>query len=563
MVVLSLLLALLSTCAFAQSEAILQIDKSNLQFEKKHIQDQEAKLSKLKPSEETVRMLQHIQEEKIRLLEKEHFLKIREEVDLKIVKENALYLNCDASTPDISLEEKLSFPGANFQGPFHEVPRDNQGSFSTCYANTAKNLLVGATKGKAIASFLDLALQMKGEKGVVTTGLKGGESCSVIRKIKDSGYCPQAFAPLETGENNVYTQSLIGPTKSSVYQQRVVVDLLHDFLVGSNKLSKSNKNLSLKMQKHSEVIINQLKLHPNVKLPLPVVRSEIPGPWKLKALIASNKSLKAGEFLTDYKNAYRQFYPHYFRAVIEGKKRDEIFVIFREKMESFITKYNLGDNLPVWHRDFLEDTEADWTNPKLKKEIAESTAFLKAISGKENSSNEEFLKFCEENSADSFESMEFLTSLQPLVKHLKSVNADTGVMFSANGQLRSPVELMQLIVAPNCLNPDNRVKTEDEILCHEGVSTMSMIRNFGKTTEDQIRMMRERVLASLLQGYSLGNQIPGHVNTIVGMRFNRESKECELKIRESQSGTSFWKTEKSVFSEMNGLTEVRRKPSTK
>jgi hypothetical protein len=43
------------------------------------------------------------------------------------------------------------------------------------------------------------------------------------------------------------------------------------------------------------------------------------------------------------------------------------------------------------------------------------------------------------------------------------------------------------------------------------------------------------------------------------MRFNKVSKQCEFKIRESQTGTSSWQNESGIFNEIEALTEVRKK----
>ncbi|MBA2404024.1 MAG: hypothetical protein H0V66_04565, partial [Bdellovibrionales bacterium] len=82
---------------------------------------------------------------------------VSKEADQKLIEANRNFVNCDAESPEISLEEKVPYPGAKFKGPFFEVPRDNQDGMGTCYANTAKNLLVGTSQGKDVASFLDLA----------------------------------------------------------------------------------------------------------------------------------------------------------------------------------------------------------------------------------------------------------------------------------------------------------------------------------------------------------------------------------------------------------------------
>ena len=75
-------------------------------------------------------------------------------------------------------------------------------------------------------------------------------------------------------------------------------------------------------------------------------------------------------------------------------------------------------------------------------------------------------------------------------------------------------------------------------------------------------MFRERVVLSLAQGYPLGQSFVftppdgRHINTIVGLRFNPETQSCELRIRESQTGTSAWHSEDQIYGKMEALTEV-------
>ena len=123
--------------------------------------------------------------------------------ETKLLPQNKHFLNCNAETPVINLEEEVPFPNATIKGPFFGVPRDNQDGLGTCYANAAKNLLVGVSKGENVASFLDLALHYKNSNGSLSEdGLDAGSSCATLNSIKDKGYCPQEYSPLETGERN-------------------------------------------------------------------------------------------------------------------------------------------------------------------------------------------------------------------------------------------------------------------------------------------------------------------------------------------------------------------------
>jgi hypothetical protein len=476
--------------------------------------------------------------------------------DQKLIDSNAKFINCNALTPEISLEEKTPFLGANFSGPFFGVPRDNQDGLGTCYANTAKNLLVSTSKGEDVASFLDLALIFK-EKDLSGNGLDAGGSCPTLEKMEKKGYCPQSFAPAENGEKNSFTEGLSGESKS-IYDQSILVDLLQNFFISQEVLEKKNKKFSDEALGQANLIIHNLKTSPNVKIPLPVVRFPIPNAWKLKEAMkfkSSEDGFAQDQFLSDYKEAYQQFYPLYVKSVLEGKSRDEIFSQFKLKMNGFIGKYGLGNSMDSWKNIFMSDTQSDWNDPNLKKEIALSMKFMKAMAGKTDVSDEDFIKDCEKTSSH----FEFLSSLQPLVKHLQSKGVDAKVLYDDNGRFKSQTDLMQLVVAPACLNPANRVMPKNEILCETGYDTVTKIKDVKYPIDIQKKMLRERIVASLVQGYALGNTFDRHINTIVGMRFNPDAKRCEFKIRESQNASSSWQAEDQIFKEIEALTEVRRK----
>jgi hypothetical protein len=486
------------------------------------------------------------------------------ENDRKLIEANSKFVNCDSNTPVISLEEKVPYPDAKFQGPFFGVPRDNQDGLGTCYANTAKNLLVGASGGKDVASFLDLALVYKGDRGVASSGLDAGLSCETLDKMKEVGFCPQEFAPFERGEKNIYTDGLMGNTTGNIFDQSRIIKQLRNFFDGQEQFIKGNKEVSDQILAQAEVIIHNIKSRPNVIIPLPVARHQIPTEWKMLELtyLKSSKTTAYSQqdMLGDYKKAYRNFYSHYIRAVMEGKNRDEIFDVFKEQMKSFIDKYEIADEMPAWKKIFLIDTESDWNNPNLKKEIAKSVSFMKTMSGKHHATDEDFLKQCDESKGDI---VSFLQSLQPLVKYMDEQKLDTKNLFDDKGRFRSAGDLIQLAIAPSCLKKENRKMPSSEFLCNSGYGIINNIRSSGKGVDEQKKMLRERVVVSLVQGYAMGNTFglsnTKHINTLVGMRFNPTSKQCEYQIRESQTGTSFWQSEESIFNKIEALTEVRRK----
>lgn len=479
----------------------------------------------------------------------------------KLIPANQHFLNCDSGTPEINLENDTPYQNAKFKGPFSGVPRDNQDGLGTCYANTAKNLLVGLSGGNDVASFLDLALQYKSSTGGLSNdGLDAGNSCTTLNSAKANGYCPQGFSPLETGERNHVGEGLF---KLGPYEYLATnVNLIREFLTGLSEFEKSESPVSQEIMGKASHIISTLKANPDIILPLPIVRNNIPEEWKLKeahGLKNLESTIPYEKFLEEHREAYKQFYPVYIKAVIEGKNLDQIFELYRTNMSGFIAKYNLANSLDEFKRVFKLRARNDFEDPGLKKKFTASINFLKDIMNKNGVSDENFYEFCSSTGSDS---LKFLSSMQPLIEKIRQDKVNEDKLFDKNGKLKSAAELMQMTVAPSCVNKENR-KALPPFTCDNGYNTISRIKSSGKQKPDQIKMFRERVVLSLVQGYPLGNSYPtsagsGHINTIVGLRFNPQSQTCEYLIRESQNGKSEWHREEGIFDKIQGLTEVRR-----
>lgn len=472
------------------------------------------------------------------------------------------FTNCDANTPEINLEEKVPYPGATFSGAFHNVPKDNQDGLGTCYANAAKNLLVGVSDGKDVASFLDVALAYKeSSSGIETSGLDGGLSCTALEALKKKGYCPQEFSPMETGERNHVAESLFNTDAYSYLATNVTI--LREFLGGLSNFEKSGGPVKEEVLKKSQEIVQRLKNDSSIHLPLPIVRHDVPSLWKLREAYFAKKSsfptLSEKDFLAEHKEAYKNFYPLYMKAILEGKDVDYVWNLYTESMNPFITKYNLQSSLPEFKRVYKIDVEKDYKDPQLAKNLRASIDFLKDVMNKKGDSDEDFIAFCSNSGSDS---MKFLGALQPLIEKLRQDKLNEENLFDKDGKFRSSYELMQLTVAPACLNAENRKKLP-EFSCRDGYDTMNKIKSSSKPLNEKVKMLREKVVLSLAQGYPLGNSYPtsansGHINTIVGIRFNKQSGACEYRIRESQTGTSNWLLEGPIFDKINALTEVRK-----
>jgi hypothetical protein len=352
----------------------------------------------------------------------------------------------------------------------------------------------------------------------------------------------------------------MGEGNGTIWDQATLVGLVQRFLAGEEKFRKGKGAVSEEVLGRAKFIIDNIKAKPNLKLPLPVARFDIPGMWKVKEAflwhVKKNSDVTEEKFIADYKAEYQKFYPLYIKGVMEGKTGDQLFSLFKENMQGLIGRYQLHSQLETWRLSYLNDVSDDFKDPNLQKNIGESIDFLKQISGQEKSSNNDFFAFC----GDKTEGMtDFLTNLQGLVKHLDAKKIDSDALFDMAGKFKTPTDLMQLVVAPACLNSDQRKKLKSKIRCNDGYETIRDIKSSNMSIQDQKRALREKVVASLVQGIPLGNTFDHHINTIVGMRFDPASKQCEFKIRESQTGSSSWQNETRIFNEIEALTEVRKK----
>lgn len=474
--------------------------------------------------------------------------------ELKLLDEHKSTLNCDAGTKEINLEAK--------GGPFDGVPRDNQDGIGSCFANAAKNLLVGISGGKDVASFLDMALIYKESNNTLqTSGLDGGLSCYTLNAVNKVGYCPQKYAPMEIGEQNIVGEGLFNQKPYEYMATNIT--MVKDFINGLFDFEKLNTPHKDKILANAKNIVESIKANPNIKIPLPVVRVEVPRDWKLKEFFVLNKSsmgdLKEEAFNKEYADHYKKFYPLYIKAVLDGKNQDQIFDIYKVSMAEFIAKYKMEKALPDFKRVFVQNTDQDFKDPKLKQQLAASIEFLKGLFDKKSLSNESFFEFC---SGEGAGSLKFLTTLQPLMEKIKEDKLNEENLFDKDGKFKSAKELMQLTIAPACLNDENR-KPLPPFSCNDGYGTITNIKNSGLPLEKQHVAMRQKVVMSLVQGYPVGNSYPtspstGHINTIVGIKFNPQSQKCQYLIRESQTGTSGWQDEDKIFQKIEALTEVRK-----
>jgi hypothetical protein len=488
------------------------------------------------------------------------FVEIKRQ-ELALIPKYADSFLCNANMKEINLEEEVPFEGASFSGPFHNVARDNQDGLGTCYANVTKNLLLGLSGGKDVASFLDIALQFKAAtKDLTKRGLDSGNPCGSLEVLKKNGYCPQSYAPMENGESDVLNETTFELDPYGFMSQNI--NMIKDFFKDLEQFNKDSGPISKEVLVKAKSIIEKLKSNPDIQLPLPIVKNQIPAIWKLKEAYYINKSaidMPLEDFVTNYEEAYKKFYPKYIRAIISKKSLNEVFEIYTKEMKPFFEKYNMEKSLPGFKKNFEITSSEDFKDPRLNEKMQASLSYLKEILNKSDLTDESFIAFCEESDLIG---LNFLGSLSPLIQKLKVAKIDDSILFDKDGNFNSPKDLMQLTIAPSCLNEENRKEIPD-FSCNNSTSEMTALKKSEISYDEKLKIFREKIVLSLLQGYPLGNSfkssvVGAHINTIVGIRYDQDSGQCQYRIRESMDGTSKWQKEKDIFDNIFSLAEVRK-----
>lgn len=464
-----------------------------------------------------------------------------EEGQISTLKSSPTDFICSPSLKKIDLEDD--------GGPFVNVPRDNQNGVGTCFANTAKNLLVSLSNGKYVASFLELAaLSRKSDFSFADTAINGGHACKVLDEVAKSGFCPQSFSPAETGDRSLLTEGLFADEPSIEGQSRIL-QLLKDFIRGKKAFSDPSDPFRQTLLSHLRPLMQKLVADPHIKFPLPVLRHDIATEWWLKDFFKDkNPKQEPDAFLIEYKKAYQKFYPTYFARVRNGDNADQIFRAYKEQMRPLFSKYALDTDL-VWFNlkeNFRDRIAEDLRSKNLKTELDSSLKFLAELGGQSP-----------ENCLASLGGInEDLYKLTVMSKQLTQSNVSPDALFQGNN-VKSDYELIMLAIAPSCLNEKNRVIPEEHYSCKVNSTLISSLSRLKAGEEKNFRF-RFEIISSLRKGLAAGNTFDAHINTIVGARFDEKSKKCQLKIRESQTGTSYWTDESDIYEKMEDLTIVEK-----
>ena len=330
-------------------------------------------------------------------------------------------------------------------------------------------------------------------------------------------------------------------------------DELRSFFRGQTRLEANGSMTEIMRQ--AGPAIRYLQSHPNVVLPMPIVRHRIPDDSTLGS-ISKNYPQGADEFNRIYNEAYSNFEPHYMNAVIQGKSQTQIWELYLNHMNATLTQLNALENLDFLRDSYFEESAPDFSNPNLSSQINETINFWNSI-GSQNSLHEAN-RACIAEQAEAFD---FFKGLSDLSGILSAIGVDPSQALDQSGNLLSREDLIQVLIAPNCVSAQNRQQLDVNIICREDAKFIMDLKNSSTSRQNQLTSFRQRLRSNLEAGLPMGNVHQAgqgaHINTIVGLRFNPESSQCEVLIRESMTGTSFWQSEGEVFDNITHLTEYR------
>ncbi len=434
---------------------------------------------------------------------------------LSIVFSLTLFADCSPTTPTINLEEA--------PGVLSGVPQDNQDGIGTCYANVSRNLLIGISGGRDSASYLDLALAFKrgnpGER-LEEAGLDAGNICPT---------CPQELAPLETGARTEIAQ-LMGVSADPFTAQARINEALRDFFARRNSVARNPAAAA--MMPRLAGAISSLRSNPRIKFPFPGL---------------SVPFINAGAFK-------RATVP---ASAANGKTAEEIHAIYARAMAPTFRAMGIQESVDGYRPEYITQMTAALNAPNFREEVTATMDFLKQVSGRTNDSQEQFLSYC---SQQFFPAVELLNTFGPVLTSLNSLGIDSNRIFDAQGNLIPMVDVFQMAVAPTCMNQSNRRRPSVNFTCDD--QFFQLIKRNRASVAVNMAAVRTRVTESLRRNVPVGRSFPqsaggGHVNTIVGFRYDSASRACQYLIRDSQNGTSTWQAEREIYTasdEMNILT---------
>jgi hypothetical protein len=450
------------------------------------------------------------------------------------------------------------YPNSSIKGAFFGIPRDHQDGVGSCFANVARNMLIADSNGEVDASFLDLALQYKVNEDEKPWSVDGGISCEALEASEENGYCPKEFSPMESGELSNTLGGMFGEKTNNLKKQAYLLDKLKVYLKAKKTLENTQDIFSKKIISKTQTIIKNIKNNSEIKLPFPIIKKF---PHQNKALpslyvwsyskIAKENGVKKENLITEeifikeMEKTRNDFIDDYTKYILtHSHDQKAVKALYDKHYDSVKKKYYLSDRFSgKYYQKHLNDFFAHDQKRSYERELDASEKFYKSLFGNDTDMadiKKEYSRLCNEN-ADAL--LSYTKGLSDLIVFFKENKINTELLANSNK------DILQLAIAPKCINAKNRIKHKMKFKC----------TNNHKNTLGGNKGVRKQILESLLLGHSVGNSHKGelygyHINTLVGYRYNINTKRCEYKIRESQTALSTWGDEEEILAKVLRLT---------
>ncbi len=323
-------------------------------------------------------------------------------------------------------------------------------------------------------------------------------------------------------------------------------------------------------------MIQAIKNNPNIKLPHPSIQNfpldsnaaETMYIWSYQKPIEKKNEtsdvkeeiISKEDFMNQYESIMAKFSNEYLLAVKSGKSVAKRNQIFSKHFSDFSNKYNLDERLKgTWYAGQFKKFHETNKQENLKSQFNATLDFYKEFVDpkvNEKTLNNLYRSTCYPEASDY---STFVSGLKTLTDFFKQSNISTDLLFDLEGNALSNKDILQLAVAPKCLNKENRKKLDFDFTCEK--ENKYQYKDLEEKAKNEI--LNKKLVMSLAQGLPVGNTYHTgtgwHINTIVGYRFNPENNKCEYKIRESQNGSFYWSDTTKILNKMNSLTFVGRK----
>ena len=459
--------------------------------------------------------------------------------NMEEISKNSIYHSCHANMPTIDLENKYISQTDNKLGVFYNVPQENQGALGTCYANTAKNLLFGVSKGAHNANYLDLAIQYKDSTDELSKeDLEGGFVCHVLKVAKERGYCKQ-----RTNEFDRKKHAKIVSTLGILFGLKKQV----------RELNSLQNSILLKVS--DQQIIGAIQRNDILDYPLSILTAQLFLTYQNNDIYNNSSILKEKfsnfEKYNDYLTKKEQDFKYTFLKNIHNKNESVMnysdYLV--HELKKIFDSFNM--QIPNTYLKRANTRFASFNSQDFITKTKKSIDYLLSVSAISDLSSYDQISLLSE----------YLGNISNLSRQMKFIDFDVNLLFNKDGNIKHQKESLQLVTAPECLENASRTDIQQDFFCATDLNFKTEVEQVFKNEEVKKENIYElRILANLLRGIPLGNThrqgYGSHINTIVGIRFNKQKNQCELKLRDSQNDQSTWKNAKQVLESSYAISEI-------